>query len=272
MNRPTHFDDLADDTALKACCAAIYESDWARLLLGDSYHPGGLALTGRLGQLLELTPDARLLDVGAGNGASARYLGQRFGCHVVGLDYSHELAAEANELATAGGVAGQIRFEQGDAESLPFPDHSFDAILCECTFCTFPDKEAAANEFARVLKPGGLVGISDLTRAGSLPDELESLLAWVACIADARPVEEYAAWLERAGLAVDHIEHHDDVLQETVKAVRARLVGANLLLKLKQIELPGADFDRARTIARSAETAVRQGKLGYAIIIGARTR
>ncbi len=45
---------------LKACCAAVYASDWARLLLGESFHPGGLALTERLGTLLDLESISRL--------------------------------------------------------------------------------------------------------------------------------------------------------------------------------------------------------------------
>ena len=58
----------------KSCCATLYAGDWARLLLGPSYHPGGLALTERLGTLLGLTPGARVLDVAAGRGTSAIHL------------------------------------------------------------------------------------------------------------------------------------------------------------------------------------------------------
>ena len=50
-------------------------------------------------------------------------------------------------------------------------------VVCECAFCTFPDKSRAAAEFARVLRSGGRVGISDLTRSGELPGELDGLLA-----------------------------------------------------------------------------------------------
>ncbi len=69
---------------VKACCAAVYASDWARQLLGESFHPGGLALTRRLGMLLDLGPGKRLLDVAAGKGASAIFLAQQFGCEVIG--------------------------------------------------------------------------------------------------------------------------------------------------------------------------------------------
>ena len=71
---------------IKSCCAALYETDYARLLLGDSFHPGGLELTERLGKQLGLRPGQRVLDVASGTGATAVFLAERFGCHVVGLD------------------------------------------------------------------------------------------------------------------------------------------------------------------------------------------
>ena len=53
--------------------------------------------------------------------------------------------------------------------------------------CTFPNKQTAAGEFSRVLKPGGRLGLSDLTRTAGLLPELDGLLSWIACIGDARP-------------------------------------------------------------------------------------
>jgi len=77
----------AEQESLKQCCARLYESDIARLLLGESFHPGGLKLTQRLGEILGLGPDSRVLDVASGKGTSAIFLAQRFGCEVVGVDY-----------------------------------------------------------------------------------------------------------------------------------------------------------------------------------------
>ena len=71
---------------IKTCCATLYQSDWARIFLGDSFHPGGLALTRRLGTLLDLKPDQRGLDVAAGPGSSAIFLAQQFGCQAVGME------------------------------------------------------------------------------------------------------------------------------------------------------------------------------------------
>ena len=258
----------AEAATLKTCCANLYESDWARLLLGDSFHPGGLALTERLGTLLELGPGRRLLDVASGKGVSAIHLAQRFGCEVVGVDYGARSIEDAIVASVNAGVANRVRFKRGDAESLPFGDAEFDAVICECAYCTFPDKRAAASEFARVLKPGGRVGLSDLTRAGPLPRELEGLLAWAACIADARPIDEYTAYLQNAGFTVEHVEPRDHALADMVTGIRTKLLGAELLVKLKQVYLPGVNFEQAKAMARSALETVREGKLGYALMVG----
>ena len=255
---------------LKSCCAALYEKDWVRLLLGDSYHPGGLALTERLGQVLELRPEMRILDVAAGRGTSALHLAQKFGCEVVGTDLSAEMVRLATQSAAEAGLSDRVTFVQGDAERLPFEENAFDAVICECAFCTFPDKPTAAREFVRVVRPGGSVGLSDLTRESKLPSELESLLAWVACIADARPLEEYAEHLRSAGCAGIRTEAHHEALAQMVKEIRGRLVTAQLLVGLKKIELPEVDLAQAQTVARSAEQAIRDGKLGYALIAGQR--
>lgn len=268
MNQLFQLNDHQTNEEIKACCAAVYESDWARLLLGDSFHPGGLALTEQLGTLIGLGPGQRVLDVAAGTGTSAIFLAERFGCEVVGIDYGRDSVALANAAASEAGLASRVRFEQGDAERLPFEANNFDAVICECAFCTFPNKTTAAAEIARVLRPGGRLGLSDLTRSGPLPAELEGLLAWIACIADTQPVDRYVDYLESAGLAVDQIENRDDVLGQTVADVRGKLLGAELLVKLRKIDLPGADFQQAKLIARSAAEAIREGKLGY-VLLGA---
>lgn len=264
MTQPLQFTQTTD---LKTCCAALYESEWVKLLVGDSFHPGGLALTERLGHLLALQPGHRVLDVAAGQGTSALFLAGHFGCEVVGVEYGAAAVREATRQAEEAGLNRLVRFIRGDAEQLRFDDNSFDAVICECAFCTFPDKTAAAAEFARVLRPGGQVGLSDLTRSGPLPEDLAGLLAWVACIADARPVEEYKAYLEQAGLTVTHIEAHNAALSKLVRDTRTKLLGAELLVKLKKLALPpGLEFDQAKALARRAAEAVREGKLGYALI------
>jgi SAM-dependent methyltransferase len=253
-------------TTLKQCCAAAYDSDILRLLVGDTLHPGGARLTERLGQVLQLSPQTRVLDVAAGRGASALTLAARFGCEVVGLDYSRKNVELATLEAASKGLANKVAFYCGDAERLPFADSAFDAIICECALCTFPDKKAAAAEFTRVLRSDGRVGVSDLTRRSSLPRELEGLEAWISCIADARPIENYGALLAGAGLDAGIIEAHDLALIEFIEAIRSRLLAAEIMIGLKKVELPGIDLTLTKDIVRHSLAAARTNKLGYAIV------
>lgn len=264
INQPT--DQLHADT-IKACCTAVYQNEWVRYLIGDSFHPGGLALTGQLGGKLGLGPKSRVLDVASGAGTSALFLAERFGCQVVGVELSAKSVAQANETAVARQLDHLVQFKQGDAENLPFPHNSFDAVICECALCTFPNKAAAAAEFARVLRPGGQLGFSDLTRDGRLPIELDSLLGWVACIADAQPLRKYEHLLTEAGFVIRETALHNRTLTEMIRAIQGKLLGAELLLTRNKPALPGFDFTQAKQLAQQAGTAVRAGRLGYAVIL-----
>ncbi len=253
----------ASGAEIKACCAAVYGSRWAQLLIGDVMHPGGIPLTLRLGTRLRLRPGDLVLDLATGRGVSARSLSRRFGCSVVGVDLS-EANLEAARSRTAAG--DRVVYEVGDAEELGFASGEFDAVICECAFCTFPDKERAAGEMARVVKPGGRIGIADLVRRGDLPPPLQTISAWVACIADARPETDYVAQLERAGFAQPSIEVHDYALAELASQIRLRLLGATVAQRLGRLKLPAADLEMAIDLTRTAEQAISDGLLGYVLI------
>ncbi len=255
---------------VKSCCAGVYESDWARLLLGDSFHPGGLALTERLGELLSIGPHTRVLDVAAGKGTSGVFLARRLGCRVVGVDYGAVNVAEAARAAAEAGVSDRVSFVQGDAECLPFADGEFDAIVCECAYCTFPNKTATSREFHRVVRPGGRLGLADLTRSGTLTEELNTLLGWVACLGDAQPVDEYARQLEVAGFTQLAVESHDEALSRMVHDVRAKLLAVELMTKLGKIMLPVGNIDQAKEMARTAASCVQDGRLGYSLLTALR--
>jgi ubiquinone/menaquinone biosynthesis C-methylase UbiE len=263
MSRPSV---LSQPEVVKSCCASLYASDWVRLLLGESLHPGGLPLTDHLANVIGLRRGQRVLDVASGRGISAIHLARTAGCSVVGVDYSEQNVTSARQAAAEHGVSDRVRFLAGDAERLPVEDHGFDAVIAECAFCTFPNKPVAAAEFARVLRPGGRLGFVDLLRSGPLPAELASLAAWVACIGDARPLEEYLALLEDAGLRIDCVERHDAALAELVETVRTRLLTVQFAAVLTAIPLPNVDWAEVRPMLQSAAAAVADGRLGYALI------
>ena len=114
--------------------------------------------------------------------------------------------------------------------------------------------------------------MSDLTRGPSLPKELDGLLAWVSCIGDARPIEDYYTFLVSAGLSLETTEMHNDALVETVGQIRTKLLGVEIMTGLKKLNLPDLDLAVARQMAKSALNAIQQGQLGYAIITARKSK
>ncbi len=254
---------------VKACCAAAYSSEAARYLLGDHFHPGGAALTSRLVRALRVGPGDEVVDVASGPGASAIQMARETGCRVVGIDLSPGGVAAATGAAEAASLSDRVRFVVGDAEALPLDHASVDGALCECALCTFPDKPRAVAELARVLRPGTRLAASDITaRPDRLPTELKGLAAWIACIADARSLDEMADLIATAGFAVETVERHDDALAEMVDRVQARLAAARMLGG--QVDGLDGRLDDATSIAQAAAQAVAQGDLGYGVVIARR--
>jgi SAM-dependent methyltransferase len=111
-------------------------------------------------EAVDLRAGHRVLDVACGNGNAALAAARRF-CHVTGVDYVPGLLDRARQRARAEGL--EVEFEAADAEDLPFPDDSFDAVLSTCGAMFAPDQERTAAELMRVCRPGGRIGMVNWT-------------------------------------------------------------------------------------------------------------
>lgn len=251
---------------IKACCATFYQSDIVRMLLGDVLHPGGLKLTGHLGEVLELGAGEQVLDVACGSGSSAVHLAKTFGCHVTGIDFSADNLARAEAHAASQGVAQLARFQHGDAEQMPFDDESFHAVVSECSLCTFPDKRAAAKEMMRVLQPGGRIGITDVTVDGDLPDDIQSVLGWVACVAGAASTTDYVALLGEVGFSGFTVEDHGVAAKALVEDIRRKLLGLDMVAKLGKLDVAEVDPKGTRESLRRISILIDEGVIGYTLI------
>ena len=114
--------------------------------------------------LLDIRPGQRVLDVGCGSGVVTRDIARRVGSGgiAVGVDPSPALLAIARDLAREAGVANRIEFREGSALGLPFADASFDTVVCITVLSHVPNGETAVPELARVVRPGGRLGVYDL--------------------------------------------------------------------------------------------------------------
>jgi ubiquinone/menaquinone biosynthesis C-methylase UbiE len=115
-------------------------------------------------RLLAIASGERVLDVGCGSGVVTREVARRVGSGglAVGVDTSPELLAVARELAKGAGMGDRVQFHQGSALRLPFPDGSFDAVVCATVLSHVPGGEAAIPELVRVARSGGRLGVFDL--------------------------------------------------------------------------------------------------------------
>ena len=114
--------------------------------------------------LLEIADGERVLDVGCGSGAVTRDIARRVGGGglAIGLDQSPALLSVARQLAQEAGLADRVEFREGSALALPFPDRSFDVVVAVTVLSHVPGGDAAIPGLARVLRPGGRLGVFDL--------------------------------------------------------------------------------------------------------------
>ncbi|HWG55516.1 MAG TPA: arsenite methyltransferase [Gaiellaceae bacterium] len=149
----------------------------------------------------DLREGETVLDLGSGGGIDVILSARRVGPtgRAFGLDMTDEMLALAQRNADETGAANAI-FLRGVIEDVPLPAESVDVVVSNCVVNLSPDKPKALLELARVLRPGGRVGISDVVAEDRLsPAERAARGSFVGCIAGALSKSEYEAGLEAAG-------------------------------------------------------------------------
>ena len=218
-----------------------YTHNAVRWLLGATAHPGGPALTRHLLGRLHLPTGSLVADVACGDGVTLDLLA-RAGLLAVGVDVEPRAIARARRLAAA---------VVGDAHHLPLTSGAYDAVLCECAVSTFADPVLALSEMARLLRPGGRLGMTDVVLRRDLASA--EVVAAVNRLTWARSVPDYAALVGAAGLRVVRTEDRSaDALALTRRlARRLTAVGAR----------------GTASTARACARAVESGALSYALLV-----
>ena len=161
----------------------------------------------------DLREGEAVLDMGSGGGIDVILSARRVGPTGIayGLDMTDEMLALAQKNARDAG-ATNVHFLKGLIEQIPLPADSVDVVISNCVINLSTDKPAVLMEMARVLKPGGRIGISDILAEDHLTaDERAKRGSYVGCIAGALSRREYAAGLEAAGFEHVEIEYTHEV-------------------------------------------------------------
>jgi SAM-dependent methyltransferase len=156
----------------------------------------------------ELREGETVLDLGSGGGIDVILSAKRVGPTGVayGLDMTDEMLALAVRNASDAGVSN-VHFLKGVIEQIPLPADSIDVVISNCVINLSVDKPTVLTEIARVLRPGGRIGISDVVAEDRLsPEERAERGSFVGCIAGALSKGEYTAGLEAAGFVDVSVE------------------------------------------------------------------
>ena len=151
----------------------------------------------------ELREGERVLDLGSGGGIDVLLSAQRVGPtgRAFGLDMTDEMLALARRNAAEAG-ATNVEFLKGTIEAIPLPAASIDVVISNCVINLAADKPAVLAEIARVLRPGGRIGISDIVADDALsPAERAERGTYVGCIAGALSFDEYPPRPRAVGFA-----------------------------------------------------------------------
>jgi len=168
-------------------------------LWGATKHMGGLKATEELRELCHIDKGQYVLEVGCGTGMTACYLAKRHSCRVVGVDISEGMIDWSTKRAKRARVEDRVEFKVGDAQDLPFKDALFDAVICE-SVTAFVDKQKALSEYVRVTKPGGYIGLNEVTWIKAAPPEVVKYLSRALGKAEFLTSDGWKELLEGAGL------------------------------------------------------------------------
>ena len=170
---------------------------------GMSRHEGGLNATQEMVNLCRLDGGKHILDVGCGAGKTACYLAKKHGCQVTAVDISPRMIEWAKETAVREGVADKIEFKVADAQALPFEDATFDGLISESVLTFVPDRKQAIQEFIRVIKPGGHLGLNETCWVRTpVPNYVTSHIESLPTSAHIEPAEYWQNLLLDEGLDV----------------------------------------------------------------------
>ena len=173
----------------------------------DHFHGRGVRATEDLLALLDPRPGERVLDIGCGIGGPARWIAARAGCHVTGVDLTPAFCAAAEALTAAAGLADRVRILTGSATDLKLPESAFDRAYSQNVVMNIADKPRFYAEARRVLRPGGVLALSNLAAGPAGPPRYP--LPWAADPATSFLSTPEATRAELAAAGFEILAFHD---------------------------------------------------------------
>ena len=189
----------------------------------DEFHVGGRQASNDFFPQLPLHDQCHVLDLGCGIGGPARFMAERFGARVTGIDLTPEFIEAGQVLNGWVGLLEQVTLMRGSAVEPEFDDAHFDVATLVHVGMNIQDKALMFSEVARVLRPGGVFGIYDVMRIGE--GELDYPVPWATQSATSflQSVEDYKRMLQAAGFEVTAERNRRDFALVFFEEMRKRI-------------------------------------------------
>ncbi|MFL5778998.1 MAG: arsenite methyltransferase [Chloroflexota bacterium] len=242
----------AADQGAKCDCGPGSGEVFGGALYGEEHADGATAtaVQASLGcgvptAVADLHAGETVLDLGSGAGADVLISAKRVGPsgRAIGLDMTDEMLALAQRNAAEAG-ATNVEFVRGQIEDIPLPAESVDVVISNCVVNLAADKPAVFREIARVLRPGGRMGITDIVAEDRLnAQERAERGSFVGCIAGALSFTEFRTGLEAVGLTNVSLTPTHDVADGMVSAIvkATKPADAKPVIELTRRDLPIAE-------------------------------
>jgi len=243
--------------------------------VGLTKHYGGLEATEELIELCHIGEGKYVLDVGCGAGVTPSFIVKKYGCRVVGVDISERMIERSKERTKREGVADRVELRVADAQDLPFEDDLFDAVITESVTAFPEDKQRAVNEYVRVTKPGGYVGLNESTWLKAPPPP--EIVAWASqdLGANVKPLtsDGWVGLLKGAGLREIAVRTYETrVRKEAKELVRRYGYGGMLRIFYRILSLYTRSPAYRRFVKEVQEDGITPDNieeyLGYGIYVG----
>lgn len=229
----------------------------------DEFHIRGRHATLELAEAAGLDASKHVLDVGSGVGGPSRCLAAQFGCRVSGVDLADEYCQVATMLAERTGLAALVRYQSGDALSLPFPDATFDVVWSQHVAMNIPDKDELYRQMHRVLKPGGVLAIYDILAGPVSPARFPAPWASSSTTSFLVTPDQLRALLAASGFQITSWEDTTTIARDWFTGV-ARKIQQRGLPPLGPHLLMDGDF---RVMAENQRRNLEEGRIALGQVV-----
>lgn len=237
-----------------------------------SKHLGGITATDELLKLCQITENSKVLDVGCGVGATASYIAKKYQVQVTGIDKSERMIQQATKRVEKRKVTDLVELKVAEATDLPFEDNSFDIVMTESVLSFVENKTKAIDEFVRVIKPGGYIGLNEsLLLDKSPPKNILDVLEnsqWFR--GEVMTVDKYNHLLKNVGLDSLTTQTHNIKTRSEFREHIKRYGWQHFFAGLKKSLVAALKSRRYREFVKEAKSAPRElpKYIGYGIFVG----